>query len=212
MILNSRKPLLAISTLALFATSMALGASTPPKAPKVGEPAPAFEGKNLDGKTVKLSDFKGKYVVLEWHNRECPYVVKHYESKNMQNRQDALTKEGVVWISINTLAPGKERTFTAADTKAYLKATGAHPTHYLLDDGAAIATSYAAKTTPHMFVIDPTGKLIYNGAIDDNDSRKKEDAPLANNYVVAAVATHKAGRTLAGEAATNRPYGCNVKY
>ena len=173
-------------------------------------PAPAFTAKDIDGKVRSLSDFRGKIVVLEWVNEGCPYVKKHY-SGNMQGLQQAATAEGVVWLSIVSSAPGKQGYFPdGAAAKTWMDAKGAKPTTLLLDSDGAIATAYKAKTTPHMYVIDRSGALVYQGAIDDVPSAKVEDLKTAKNYVAAALADVKAGRKVA--VAYSQPYGCAVKY
>jgi peroxiredoxin len=172
--------------------------------------APAFTAVDIDGKTRSLSEFKGKVVVLEWVNEGCPYVKKHY-SGNMQGLQQAATAEGVVWLSIVSSAPGKQGYFPdAAAAKTWMNAKGAKPTALLLDPQGTVATAYKAKTTPHMFVIDRDGQVVYEGAIDDTPSSKVEDLKTAKNYVAAALNDVKAGRKVA--VAYSQPYGCSVKY
>jgi peroxiredoxin len=195
-----------------------LAVSSPPAcpswllAPRPGprRPAPAFTAKDIDGKTRSLSEFKGKTVVLEWVNEGCPYVKKHY-SGNMQGLQQAATADGVVWLTIASSAPGKQGYFAdGAAAKTWMDAKGAKPTTLLLDSDGVVATAYKAKTTPHMFVIDRSGALVYEGAIDDTPSAKVEDLKTAKNYVAAALADVKAGRKVA--VAYSQPYGCAVKY
>ena len=173
-------------------------------------PAPAFTARDIDGKTRSLAEFKGKVVVLEWVNEGCPYVKKHY-SGNMQGLQQAATADGVVWLSIVSSAPGKQGYFSdGAAAKTWMGAKGAKPTTLLLDPEGVVATTYKAKTTPHMFVIDRAGAVVYEGAIDDIPSSKVEDLPKARNLVAAALADVKAGRKVA--VAYAQPYGCAVKY
>jgi len=176
----------------------------------VGKAAPAFTLTDLDGKTVKLADFKGKFVVLEWVNFECPFVRKHYGSENMQQLQKTYTGKDVVWISICSSAPGKQGHLTADEAKEATKERGASPSEFLLDSKGVAGRAYGAKTTPHMFVIDPKGKLIYAGAIDDTPSTKPADIPNSKNYVVAALDAALAGKPI--ETANTKPYGCSVKY
>ena len=176
-------------------------------APKVGEPAPAFTATDMHGKARQLSEFKGKYVVLEWHNQSCPFVKKHYESGNMQKLQKELTGKGAVWLSIISSAPGAQGYVTAEEEKKYLAEKQAAPTHVLFDPEGTIGHAYGAKTTPHMFVIDDQGVLIYAGAIDDNPSA---DAATAKNYVRAAFDESSAGKPVT--TASTAPYGCGVKY
>ena len=192
---------------AAFAAALPLTALA---APTVGQPAPAFTGKDMHGKTVNLADLKGKYVVLEWHNQGCPFVVKHYESGNMQKLQKELTGQGAAWITVISSAPGKQGHVTAAEEEAYLKAQNATPTDVVFDEDGKIGQAYGAKTTPHMFVIDEKGVLVYAGAIDDKPSTDKADVEGAKSYVLAAYDDLKAGRPVA--TSSTAPYGCSVKY
>ena len=179
-------------------------------APTVGAPAPAFTGTDTQGKKVSLADAKGKYVVLEWHNQGCPFVAKHYDSGNMQRLQKELTGKGAVWYTIISSAPGKQGHVTGAEEDAYVKEQGAAPTHVILDEDGAIGRLYGAKTTPHMFLIDDKGTLVYAGAIDDKPSTDKADVEGAKSYVRAAFDEAKAGKPVT--TATTAPYGCSVKY
>lgn len=179
-------------------------------APAVGQPAPNFQAKDADGKTRSLAEFKGKTVVLEWTNNGCPYVQKHYNSGAMQNLQKQATKDGVVWLSIISSAPGMQGYLEPAAAKAWKAKAGAGSTAVLLDPTGAVGRLYEAKTTPHMYIVDKTGKLVYMGGIDDKPSANPETLKGAKNYVTAALADMKAGRPVA-QAAT-KPYGCSVKY
>src|SRR5262245_29599835 len=179
-------------------------------APTVGQPAPTFTGTDMNGKKISLADLKGKYVVLEWHNQGCPFVVKHYESGNMQKLQKELTGQGAVWLTVISSAPGKQGHVTAAEEDAYLKAENASPTNVLFDEDGAIGKLYGAKTTPHMFVIDDKGTLVYAGAIDDKAGTSLSEIPTANNYVRAAFTEAKAGKPVT--TTSTAPYGCSVKY
>ncbi|MDP2206469.1 MAG: thioredoxin family protein [Alphaproteobacteria bacterium] len=176
----------------------------------VGEKAPAFTAATADGKTVSLADFAGKTVVLEWHNKECPFVVKHYESGNMQALQKELTAKDVVWLTVNSSADGKQGHETAEAALKTAADSAAVPTHILLDTDGTVGRAYDAKTTPHMYVIDKEGTLVYAGAIDDRASFKQEDIPGAKNYVREAVAALAEGKAV--ETASTKPYGCSVKY
>jgi len=176
----------------------------------VGKPAPAIALKDTDGKTVRLADFKGKLVVLEWVNFQCPFVRKHYGSGNMQQLQKTYTEKGIVWISICSSAPGKQGYVTGPEAETLIEEKDATPTRFLLDPKGVAGKAYGAKTTPHMFVIDPKGILIYNGAIDDKPSTKPDDVPTARNYVAAALVAAMAGETV--EVSATQPYGCSVKY
>ncbi|CAA9284604.1 MAG: Alkyl hydroperoxide reductase and/or thiol-specific antioxidant family (AhpC/TSA) protein, partial [uncultured Chloroflexia bacterium] len=134
--------------------------------PEVGKPAPNFRANDINGRSVSLSDFKGKTVVLEWNNPECPFVKKHYGNRNMQKTQAAAKKDGVIWLSINSSAPGKQGNLDAASAKAAFDAQKAQPTAYLLDPNGIVGNGYGAKTTPHMYIVDPKGRLVYAGGID----------------------------------------------
>ena len=179
-------------------------------AAKVGEPAPAFRGTDTRGQVHALSDFKGKFVVLEWHNQGCPYVKKHYSSGNMQRLQKEWTGKGVVWLTVISSAPGAQGHVTAEQADAYVRERQAAPTAVILDASGEIGRAYDAKTTPHMIVIDPTGRLIYDGAIDDKPTTDVADVASAQNYVSAALAAAMAGKPVA--TAATKPYGCSVKY
>jgi peroxiredoxin len=177
--------------------------------PVIGQAAPAFRLTDSNGKARSLTEFKGKTVVLEWTNAECPFVKKHYAG-NMQALQKAATKDGVVWLTVNSGAPGKQGHVDGAGANAVVKAKGAAPTAYLLDPQGSAGRAYAAKTTPHMYVIDPAGKLVYMGGIDDTPTADPADIKTAKNYVTAALADLKAKRPV--QVASSKPYGCSVKY
>ena len=195
-------------TLALAAASLLPLAAA---AATVGEPAPAFELKNTQGKLVKLADFKGKHVVLEWTNPGCPFVVKHYGAQNMQALQKDARAQNVVWLSINSTARGhQDHLAPAALQDKLLKDWGAAPTAVLMDEAGTVGKAYAARTTPHMYVIDPAGKLVYAGGIDDRRSSNPADIPGARNFVRAALADSLAGKPVAQPSAP--PYGCSIKY
>jgi AhpC/TSA family len=179
-------------------------------AAKVGEPAPDFTATDSNGQSRHLADFKGKYVVLEWHNQGCPYTRKHYASGNMQALQKQWTGKGVVWFTVISSAPGAQGYVTAAEENDYVKKMNAAPTAVLLDPDGRLGHLYAAKTTPHMFIIDPNGALIYNGAIDDHPTSEQSDIPNSKNYVSTALTEAMSGKKVS-DAAT-RPYGCSVKY
>jgi len=196
------------SILILFCAALALVATA--LAVKVGNPAPGFTAVDVDSKQQKLADFKGKYVVLEWHNQGCPYTRKHYESGNMQRLQKEWTAKGVVWLTVISSAPGTQGFVTPQQEKEYLTRMKAAPTDVLLDPAGTLGRLYDAKTTPHMYVIDPAGTLIYQGAIDDKPSPNQADIAGAKNYVAAALTESLAGKPVT-EAATS-PYGCSVKY
>jgi hypothetical protein len=190
-----------------FAVALALSAA---RAARVGERAPDFTGTDTNGKAHKLSDYAGKYVVLEWHNRGCPFTAKHYDSGNMQRLQHEWTARGVIWLTVISSAPGKQGYITAADENAFLKQSNAAPTAVLLDPTGALGRLYDAKTTPQMFIIDPQGTLIYNGAIDDRATTDAADINGAKNYVSLALGEAMAGKPVSNP--STRPYGCSVKY
>lgn len=174
-----------------------------------GQSAPAFSATDLAGKPVNLADYKGKTVVLEWHNFGCPFVQKHYRSGNMQALQRKYGSD-VVWLAVNSTHKSSSDYTEPARIAAELKGFNAMPAHYLMDDPGTVGMAYGAKTTPHMFIIDPAGKVAYNGAIDDKRSAHVEDVKTAKNYVAAALDEMKAGRPVS--VASTTPYGCSVKY
>ena len=177
---------------------------------KVGDKAPEFTLTDIHGEEHSLSDYEGKIVVLEWFNPDCPFVKKHYDSKNMQELQKEMAAKDVQWLLINSSAVGKQGNCDPARARELIKENGISASSFLLDHDGKVGHAYGAKTTPHMFVIDKEGTLVYNGAIDDNPSAKPEDARTAHNLVRAAV-----NEVLAGSAVTKaatQPYGCGVKY
>lgn len=193
---------LIVATLALPALAFANAA--------VEAPAPAFTAQTADGKTVNLADFKGKTVVLEWTNHDCPYVKKHYGSGNMQSQQKAAAAQGVVWLQVISSAPGQQGFVDGATAKKLNADRGAAPTATLLDPKGELGKLYGAQTTPHMYVIKGDGTLAYKGGIDSIASAKAEDIAKAEPYVTDALAAVAAGRKV--EKASTRPYGCSVKY
>jgi len=191
--------------------ALALAALTPPAfAVAPGSPAPDFKGTDSNGVQHTLSEYRGKYVVLEWANFGCPYDRKHYLSGNMENLQKEWTARGVIWLSVISSAPGEQGYVTPSEENTYLKTIHAAPTAALLDPTSTIARLYEAKTTPHIFVIDPTGKLIYQGAIDNKPTTDLTDIKGADNYLNDALNAAMAGKPVAVE--STRPYGCSVKY
>jgi hypothetical protein len=175
-----------------------------------GTAAPDFQGTDSNGVSHTLSQYRGKYVVLEWANRGCPYDQKHYLSGNMESLQREWTGKGVVWLSVISSAPGEQGSVTPAQENEYLKKMKAAPTAALLDPDGTIGHLYQAKTTPHIFVIDPRGKLIYQGAIDDKPTTDQADIKTARNYLNEALNADMAGKPV--PVTTTRPYGCSVKY
>jgi peroxiredoxin len=197
-----RASLIALSVASAFATT-AFAAAV------VGKPAPAFTATDLSGKPVSLADFKGKTVVLEWHNFGCPFVQKHYRSGNMQALQKKYGGE-VVWLTVNSTNAGHQDYMTPAALTRSLAEFGAAPARFLMDEPGSVGLAYGAKVTPHMYIIDPSGKVAYNGAIDDKRSTDVADVKTARNFVVAALDEMKAGKPVSN--ASNSPYGCTIKY
>ncbi len=176
----------------------------------VGQAAPELSLSDINGKAVKLSDFKGKQVVLEWTNPGCPFVQKHYDTSNIQGLQTKYDAKETVWLSVNSTAKSHQDYMSNDKLKAHLDVKKATPDAYLVDADGVVGKAYGAKTTPHMFVINPAGLVVYAGAIDDKPSANKADVAGAKNYVVAALDDLKAGKPVA--MANTKPYGCSVKY
>ena len=176
----------------------------------VGAPAPAFTLTDSDGNSRSLAEFKGKTVVLEWTNAECPFVKKHYGAKNMQGQQGKATADGVIWLTINSSAPGLQGHVDGAKANAIRKEVGAQQSAYLLDPTGTVGRAYGAKTTPHMYIIDGAGVLRYNGGIDSIPSADQADIGKATQYVPQALAELAAGKPVS--VSTSKPYGCSVKY
>jgi hypothetical protein len=175
-----------------------------------GTPAPDFKGTDSNGTQHTLSEYRGKYVVLEWANKGCPYDQKHYLSGSIESQQRDWTAKGVVWLSVISSAPGEQGYVTPSEENTYLKTMHAAPTAALLDPTGAIGRLYEAKTTPHIFVIDPTGKLIYQGALDDKPTTEQADLKSARNYLNETLTAAMSGKPV--PVASTRPYGCSVKY
>ena len=178
--------------------------------PSVGSPAPALMLTDTNGKQHNLADYKGKHVVLEWVNFGCPFVKKHYESGNMQATQKKAVDKGVVWLSVCSSAEGKQGHMAAADWNEEIADRKLASTAVLLDESGAVGKAYGAKTTPHMYIVNPEGVLVYKGAIDDKPSTDKADIPGARNYVLAALDESMAGKPVS--MASTQSYGCSVKY
>jgi len=179
-------------------------------APQVGQPAPEFTLTDSNGQSHKLSDFKGKFVVLEWLNHGCPFVVKHYESGNMQNLQKEYTGKDVVWLSIVSSAPGKQGHMSPEETNKAKAEKGSAATAVRLDEDGTVGKLYDAKVTPELYVINPAGVLVYSGAIDDKKSTDPADVAGAKNYVKQALDEAMAGKPVSEPSTT--AYGCSVKY
>lgn len=194
-------------TAALFAAS-----ANPARAadPAVGAKAPDFSLMDTKGTKHSLSDFKGKVVVLEWVNLGCPFVKKHYETENMQKLQREYAAKGVVWLSICSSASGKQGNLTPAEWNTEIKEHGIGSTAVLLDASGEVGKNYGAKTTPHMYVVDANGVLVYKGAIDNKPTADEADVKGARNYVKAALDEVMAGKSVAEP--VTQPYGCSVKY
>lgn len=177
---------------------------------KLNEIAPNFKLVDSNAKEHSLSDYSGKLVVLEWINYECPFVKKHYNSKNMQTLQEKYTKEGVIWLTICSSAESKQGNFTNDEINSRSKKHNAKFTAYLVDKDGKVGKMYGAKTTPHMYIINKDGKLIYAGGIDDKASTDLEDIKGAKNYVSLALDELLAGKNVSVQ--SSKPYGCSVKY
>ncbi len=193
-----------------IAALTALFFSGPVFAAIVGKAAPDFTLTDISGKTVRLADFSGKHVVLEWHNPACPFVMKHYDSNNMQLLQNKYDAKDTVWLIINSTNPSHQDYMSNDKLKNYVADKKAAPDNYLTDADGVVGQLYSAKTTPHMYIINPAGMLVYAGAIDDKRSTAKEDVKTAKNFVVAALDQSKAGNPVTPPSTT--PYGCSVKY
>lgn len=194
----------------IYSIIFLLGVSIFAQSAKLNETAPDFRLKDSNGKEHSLSDFKGKVVVLEWINYDCPFVKKHYDSKNMQSLQEKYTSKGVIWLAICSSAPGKQGNFTADEINKRSQNHGAKFTAYLIDEDGKVGKMYGAKTTPHMYIIDKDGKLVYAGGIDDKASTDVNDIKSAKNYVSSALDEVLEGKKVSVQSST--PYGCSVKY
>ncbi len=192
-----------------YALALLMSAALPALAANVGQPAPDFTLSDLSGKPVKLSSLKGKTVVLEWVNPECPYVQKHYNSANLPGLQKEYAAK-VTWLAINSTREGHSEFKSPQQMDAWMKKTGGAPAATLLDRDSKVGKLYGAVTTPHMYVIDPKGTLVYVGAIDDKRSTNPADVKTAKNYVRVALEESMAGRAVS--TASTTPYGCTVKY
>lgn len=202
-----KRSLLIAAALAPTLTLTARGARA---AVGVGQPAPGFSALDASGKRVSLADFKGRHVVLEFVNPGCPYVQKHYKSANMQGTQRAATSHGVVWLTVNSTSTDASDYLAPAEMAQWMKAQKAFATATLMDSDGKVGRAYGARTTPHLYIVDPAGQLVYAGGIDDKPSSNIADVPRATNHVKAAL-----GEALAGKAvsqASTRPYGCSIKY
>lgn len=195
-----------LAFLVTFSTAALFAADSPP----VGSAAPDVSVTDSKGNAHSLSQYKGKYVVLEWFNPECPFVKKHYGSGNMQKLQAEFTGKGVVWLTIDSSAPGTEGSLTPEQANKTMADWKTHSTALLLDSDGKAGRAYGAKNTPHMFVVNPEGNVIYEGAIDSKASPNPADIPSSTNYVKAALDESMAGKSVSTP--NSRPYGCSVKY
>lgn len=198
------------SKLALASLALALVPWAAQAAANIDQPAPAFSGKGADGRTINLSDYKGKTVVLEWTNHDCPFVKKHYDSGNIPKLQKEAAAKGVVWLQVLSSAPGEQG---QVDGPTAIKINGyrdAKPAGSVLDSDGTIGKLYGAKTTPHLFIVNPEGKLVYKGGIDSIPSANPADIAKADNYVSSALTALAAGKKVANP--STQPYGCSVKY
>jgi len=201
-----------MKTFAASAIAAAVGLAAPVALAAVaaGQAAPDFTLTDIQGKKHSLSDFKGKYVVLEWFNSECPFVQKHYESSNMQGLQKKYGEKGVVWLTINSTTPESSNYRDPARSQQIVKEWKINSAALMLDPEGKVGQAYGARTTPHMWVVDPQGKVVYAGGIDDKPTFRVADVQGARNYVAAALDESMAGKAVAVPAAA--PYGCSVKY
>ncbi len=193
-----------LSIIALAAVSAGTSAQ------QAGSQAPEFTLSDTNGKAVRLSDYRGKYVVLEWTNPECPFVQSHYQARSMQGLQQAWSTRDVVWLTINSTNQQHPEFKTAAQMKDWMQSKGALQKAVLIDGTSAVGRQYAAKTTPQMFVIDPAGRVVYDGAIDDHRSARASAHNATDNFVQAALSEVTSGKPV--RVASTTPYGCSVKY
>ena len=212
---QARAALSRASRRAVMAAAVALGASflisaNAVAAPTVGQKAPDFVAVDTAGKQHRLSDFAGKFVVLEWTNPNCPFVRKHYGSGNMPATQKAATEKGVVWLAVNSTERAASDYLKPAALEAWMKEHSGAPTAVLMDEDGVLGRAYAARTTPHLYIIDPKGVLVYAGGIDSIASARAEDVKTATNYVNQALAEAFGGKPIS--AAATKPYGCSIKY
>jgi peroxiredoxin len=209
-------PLLALAVVASYTATACTesdasqSAAAPLVSPPVNQPAPAFTVSDTKGNTHSLDGYRGKWVVLEWFNHDCPYTKKHYSSDNMQALQREYTAKGVVWMSVVSSAPGKEGYGSAADIDREMMEKQAAPSFVVRDTAGVLGRMYGARNTPQLFAIDPQGVLRYAGAIDDKPTSRVKDVKGAQNYLKAALDAGLAGQPIA--VATSQPYGCDVKY
>jgi peroxiredoxin len=210
----TRRTFVAGTTLAGLATVAGRGILASPAwaagVAKVGETAPVFNAAATSGRSVSLADQRGKIVILEWTNHDCPYVRKHYDSGNMQTLQKEITAQGVVWLTLISSSPGTQGYVSSKEADELTASRKANPTAVLLDPTGAVGKAYGATNTPHMYIVDKAGLLVYAGAIDDRPTTRRADVQGAHNYVRAALEDMAAGRAV--QTPVTRAYGCTVKY
>ena len=199
-----------IRNLCLVVGVLALSAGAALAGVEVGQPAPDFSLPDTNRQAHQLSQYKGKWVVLEWYNPDCPFVRKHYGAGNMQALQKEFTAKGVVWLSIDSSAPGQEGNYPADKLNQIASSQGVARTALLLDPDGKVGHAYGAKTTPDMYIINPEGKLVYEGAIDSKPTTSVADLKVATNYVKVALDDSMSGKSV--PQTVTRPYGCSVKY
>ena len=200
----------AFTVTALFAGMMGFASRAAGATPQIGQPAPEFTATDSKGHSQTLSEYRGKTVVLEWTNADCPYTRKHYTSGNMQGIQALAQKNGVIWLTVISSAPGKQGYVNGPAADALTQSRGAVPTAVLLDSSGTVGRLYGAKTTPHMFVIDKNGALQYMGGIDSIATADVSDIAQAEPYLKDAMLEVVQGKPVAH--AVTRPYGCSIKY
>ena len=210
----TRRTFLAGTTFAGLAAATGRGILAPPvwaaAVAKVGEAAPGFTSTATTGKSVSLADQRGKIVVLEWTNHDCPYVRKHYETSNMQTLQKEIMAQGVVWLTLISSSPGTQGYVTPKQADELTSTRKATPSSVLLDPTGVVGKAYGATNTPHMYIIDKAGLLVYAGAIDDRPTSRRSDVQGAHNYIRAALEDMASGRPV--QTPVTRAYGCTVKY
>lgn len=199
-----------ITTMLVWLTVSLLLACSVEARLQIGQPAPGFTATDAQGNEHQLADYRGRLVVLEWTNHQCPYVRKHYDAGNMQAQQAAATDNGTVWLSVISSAPGKQGHVSPAEAQQLTQARNAEPTAVLLDPQGEIGRRYGARTTPHMFIIDRQGTLVYQGGIDAIPSADPADIAAATQYIPQALSELRAGKPVS--VPVTRPYGCSVKY
>ncbi len=204
------KTMTKIWTTGALCSAMLLSSAVAVAQAVIGQPAPAIAATDASGKPVSLADYKGKYVVLEWTNPECPFVKKHYDGGNMPATQKQAIADGAVWLTVQTMATDGDNSAAYAGLQSWQKSKSATPTATIVDSTGAVGHAYGARTTPHMYIVDPNGQLIYAGAIDSKPTANPDDIKGATNYVSQSLAEAMAGKPISRP--TTQAYGCSVKY